>query len=460
MISSNQQAPLATHCRNRSRQRGVVLPLVVVGLMAIIAMVGLAIDSSHAFVNKTRLQNMADSAALAAAKEYDKTGDTILSTVAANSNFGRNTDGSGNFEIDGEYDAGNISVVVQYSESLNPFVSTGIGPFVRVISTGFNMATGFASIVGISSINIAASAVAGPSPTINYACNIAPLVTCAADLDPANYYGFVENAMMVLKPSPGDHDDIGPGNYKLLRLECPGGACIREAMAGSYDECASTYEPVETEPGVTAGPTSQGFNTRFGEYAGPMNGMQQYYPADVNTTSSDPLLDTAQQEIPAGSGTFVDQICVGTCDCGTEPGVDEFGNPIIVAINCKGVSTPPSTKAVWANDEVNWPEIYHYDEYMAGMPAAPYPDYTVPERRVLAMPVADCSGDQSGQSTLDIIGFACYFMLQPIGGGQDKNIFGQFVEDCPVGGTSGMDPGATPGPYVIQLYKDPDSTDS
>ncbi len=94
------------------------------------------------------------------------------------------------------------------------------------------------------------------------------------------------------------------------------------------------------------------------------------------------------------------------------------------------------------------------------MPAAPYPPYTVPERRVLAMPVADCSGDETGQSTLDIIGFACYFMLQPIGGGQDKNIFGQFVEDCPVGGTSGMNPGATPGPYVIQLYKDPDSADS
>ncbi len=447
MISANQNGPLAVHCRNRFCQRGVVLPLVVVGLIAIIAMAGLAIDSSHAFVNKTRLQNMADAAVLAAAKEYDKTGDTILATVAANSNFGRNTDGSGNFEIDGEYDAGNISVVVQYSETLNPFVSTGIGPYVRVIATGFNMATGFASVVGISSINIAASAVAGPSPTINYACNIAPLVTCAADLDPVNYYGFVADAMMVLKPSPGDHDDIGPGNYKLLRLECPGGACIREAMAGSYDECASTYEPVETEPGVTAGPTSQGFNTRFGEYAGPMNGMQEYYPADVITTASDPLLDTVQQEIPADSDTFVDQICVGTCDCGPE--------------SCKNVSTPPFNKAVWADDEINWPEIYHYDEYMADMmSAAPYPPYTQPERRVLAMPVADCSGDQNGQSALDIIGFACYFMLQPIGGGEDKNIFGQFVEDCPVGGTSGMDPGATPGPYVIQLYKDPDSTDS
>jgi hypothetical protein len=51
-------------------------------------------------------------------------------------------------------------------------------------------------------------------------------------------------------------------------------------------------------------------------------------------------------------------------------------------------------------------------------------------------------------------------MLQPIGGGQDKNIFGQFVKGCLAGGYSGMNPGAGTGPYVIQLYKDPDSIDS
>ena len=51
-------------------------------------------------------------------------------------------------------------------------------------------------------------------------------------------------------------------------------------------------------------------------------------------------------------------------------------------------------------------------------------------------------------------------MLQQIGGGEDKNIFGQFVDGCLSGGAAGPNPGAGPGPYLIQLYKDPDSGDS
>ncbi len=437
MINTNQPGPLITRHGNRTRQRGIALPLVVIGLIAIIAMAGLAIDSSHAFVNKTRLQNMADAAALAAAKEYDETTDTILATNVANSNFGRNTDGSGNFEIDAAYDSGNISVVVQWSETLNPFVSTGIGPYVRVIASGFNMATGLAAVIGINSISVGASAVAGPSPTINFACNIAPLVTCAADVN-ADDYGFVTHALTVLKPSPGDHDDVGPGNYKLLRLECPGGACVRDAMAGGYEECASTEQPVDTEPGVTAGPTSQGFNTRFNIYAGPIS--PEDYPPDVVTTFSigdNPPLDTQQIEDPPGSGTMVDQICLGPCNDPVAPTNEHFNT-------------------------IDNLEIFGYHDYFDRTMNEPSWDVASGQqfRRVLAMPVANCTGDQSGQSTLDIIGFACYFMLQPIGGGQDKNIFGEFVKGCLAGGFSGMDPGDGTGPYVIQLYKDPDSIDS
>ena len=285
----NQPNQLVSKIGQRTRQSGVALPLVAIGLIAMMAMVGLAVDISHAFVNMTRMQNTSDAAALAAAKVYDQTADTVPSTAAANSLFGLNTDGSGNFEIDSAYDGGSITVVVQYSQTLNPFVPSGIGPYVRVIANGFDMATGFISVIGITSMPIAASAVAGPSPTITNACNIAPILVCANEPDD-NYYGFDTDKLMVLKPSPGDHDDVGPGNYKLLRLDCPGGDCIRDAMGGSYDACASTDESVDTEPGVTAGPTSQGFNTRFGIYNGPVNSSD--YPPDVVVEALPAALDT------------------------------------------------------------------------------------------------------------------------------------------------------------------------
>ena len=419
----NQPNQLVSKIGQRTRQSGVALPLVAIGLIAMMAMVGLAVDSSHAFVNMTRMQNTSDAAALAAAKVYDQTADTVPSTAAANSLFGLNTDGSGNFEIDSAYDGGSITVVVQYSQTLNPFVPSGIGPYVRVIANGFDMATGFISVIGITSMPIAASAVAGPSPTITNACNIAPILVCANEPDD-NYYGFDTDKLMVLKPSPGDHDDVGPGNYKLLRLDCPGGDCIRDAMGGSYDACASTDESVDTEPGVTAGPTSQGFNTRFGIYNGPVNSSD--YPPDV-----------VVEALPAALDTYLD---------GNGDDVITLGNggPTVAY----GTDIP-----------------FSYSDYVVRT-AAPsvthdYPNPVGAEwRRILALPVADCSGDESGQSTIDVIGFACYFMLQPIGGGTDKNIFGQFVDNCLAGGLSGPNPGDGRGPYRIQLYKDPDSGNS
>jgi len=430
MIGASQTKVSSARYSSRNRQLGVALPLVVIAMVAMLAIAGLALDSSHAFVNKTRMQNTCDAAVLAAAKVYDQTANTITSTAAANSVFGLNTDGNGNFEMDASYDGGNISVVVQYSQTLNPFVSSGIGPYVRVIATGFNMPTSLSAVIGITDMDIAASCVAGPSPTIDSACNIAPLVVCAEDVD-APYFGFDQDDLKVLKPSPGDHDDVGPGNYKLLRLNCPGGACVRDNMAGAYGACATTDETIETEPGVTAGPTSQGFNTRFGVYSGPISPTD--YPPDLVVHQP---LTTARLD------TFEDPI--------TGEDVIHRGNDqtdvVSVATDIAG---------------------FDYTEYMSRTMTPGMHDYPasgspagVEGRRIMAMPVADCSGDETGQSTLVVEGFACYFMLQQIGGGVDKNIFGQFVRGCLAGGTPGPNPGAGPGPYLIQLYKDPDSGDS
>jgi Flp pilus assembly protein TadG len=422
LVTTNDNRRLQPLARN---QRGIALPLVVVGMVAMLAMAGLALDSSHAFVNNTRLQNTADAAALAAAKVYDQTRDTMMSTAAANGIFGQNTNASGNFEVDAAYDAGDISVVVQYSETLMPFTPGPDGPYVRVIATGFSMLTSFSNVVGINSMDVSASAVAGPSPAIVDACNIAPLVVCAADMT-QNYFGFQQDKLMVLKPNPGDHSDVGPGNYKLLRLNCPGGDCVRDAMAGSYENCASVDQTMETEPGVTAGPTEQGFNTRFGEWNGPIS--PDDYPADVVTDFVETNLDTYVD----GNGD--DVITMG-------PG----GAVVSVAADIPG-----QNYGAYVNATINGPHNFSPDGYPRGKEW----------RRVLALPVADCSGDESGQSTLQVEGFACYYMLQRIGGGPEKNIYGQFVDGCLAGGVAGQSPGSGPGPYLIQLYKNPDSEDS
>ena len=399
------------------RQKGVILPLMAIGLLAMLAVAGLALDSSHALANKTRLQNTVDAAALGAAKAYDQSSDIIIGDAAAFSLFGLNADGAGNHELNTAYDNGEINIVIQWSETLDPFVSTGIGPFVRIIATDFAIDATLSSVLGLTVIDIAATAVAGPSPTINSACNIAPLVVCAKDADDPDLYGFEENGLEVLKSAAGNGSAIGPGNFQLIRIDCPGGDCVRNNLAGSYGGCVVDDTPVETEPGNTVGPTVQGLNTRFGIYSGPVS--SEDYPPDVVVTQPNPLLsyDDANEQVMQ-NGSAVDNQTI-------DYGWDQYAEDI-------------------ANNYLDYP-----------------PPVGVYERRVMALPVARCDGATSGQATLDVIGFGCYFMLQQVKQkGNEAEIYGQFLKGCAAGGAPGPDPVSGPGPYIIQLYKDPDSQDS
>ena len=403
-------------CGGRS-QRGAALPIVAVGLVAMLAVAGLALDASHSVVNKTRLQNTVDAAALAAAKQYDQAADIVAANAAALQIFGLNADGAGNQELNADYDANGIAITIQWSETLNPFVNTGVGPYVRVIASNYDIATSLTAVLGIMEIDIAASAVAGPSPTVNTACNIAPLVACALDPDDPNLFGFSPNQVEVLKSASGDSSGVGPGNFQLIRLGCAGGNCVRDNIAGGYDGCVTNGETVETEPGNTVGPTVQGLNTRFGVYTGSMS--PEDYPPDVITTQpSTPLEYDSASDTVQQNGTAA---TANTLDYGWSQYIFDIAG---------GMLTNPPPQGVY-------------------------------ERRVLTIPVARCDGTSSGQSTLDIVGFGCYFMLQQmVQQGTEAQIFGQFIDGCTAGGLPGPNPVSGPDPYIIQLYKDPDSGDS
>lgn len=414
-MQTNKTKIRSTKCKGR--QIGVILPLVAIGMLAMLALAGLALDSSHALANKTRLQNTVDAAALAAAKAYDQSNDVSVGSAEAFSLFGLNADGSGNHEMDAAYDSGEINVVIQWSETLNPFASTGVGPYVRVIATDFALDATLSSVLGVTDIDIAATAVAGPSPTINSACNIAPMVVCAKDADDPELYGFEENGLEVLKSAAGDGSAIGPGNFQLIRIDCPGGDCVRNNLAGSYGGCVGEGTTLETEPGNTVGPTVQGLNTRFGVYSGPVSAED--YPPDVVVTQPDPPLDydDASQQVMQ-NGAAVDNQMI---DYAWEQYVQDI-----------------------ANNFLDYP-----------------PPIGVYERRVMALPVARCDGMESGSTTLEVVGFGCYFMLQQVKQqGTEAQIFGQFLSGCRAGGAPGPSPVAGPAPYIIQLYKDPDSQDS
>jgi Flp pilus assembly protein TadG len=409
-----------------SSQAGSILVLLAAGMLAILAMAGLALDGSHLLLNKSRLQNSVDAAALAAAKVLDQSDDVTRASAAAISLLGLNGAAGGNRELGQSITNGGLTVTVEFSSTLQPF-TPGSTPaeYVRVKARNFRMPAWLIPVVGRNNKVVGASAVAGPSPTILQACNLVPLVVCGtppAQGGSAPYWGFQPGLVHVLKSASGNQGPIGPGNFQLLRLGGNGANVVRENLAGGYDGCFNGGT-LPTQPGNDVGPVTQGLNTRFNKYSGSLGGSRDLYPPDVVTRQTTPALnynDTTGQ-------------------------ITQGGQPITNATQVDFNYADYTSRVSSGNFDV---------QPAPGGPAAF-------ERRILPVPIADCTGTNNGQSDLPILGIGCYFLFQEAEQqGTRSRIYGEFVADCQAGGMPGPSPSSIPGPYRVQLYRNFESGDS
>ena len=195
----------------------------------------------HVFLNKTRLQNTVDAAALAAAKVLDKTGNTALATAEAMQAFGRQCGGAraiGSSTTRMRPAAGDIQVTVEYSSTLPPFTpGSATGPYVRVRATGFVLPAWLVRVGGIMDKTVAATAVAGPR-TLNIGstvCNVAPMMVCGNSGAPG-MWGYTLNAPAVLKKStPGGQSQRRPRKFPAdpARRLWRGRSCARTWRAAT-----------------------------------------------------------------------------------------------------------------------------------------------------------------------------------------------------------------------------------
>src|SRR5690606_12353736 len=129
---------------------------------------------------------------------------------------------------------------------------------------------------------------------------------------------------------------------------------------------------VETEPGNTVGPVSQGFNTRFGQYAGALSNSAGEYPPDLVTDYSSPAISynnaTAQAEYQGQA----------------------------VSSNAGNLSTA-SAALLDYND---------WRQRVADCPNGCRADGLF-ERRMLKIVLGDCSGSSGGQTSVPVLGFGC-----------------------------------------------------
>jgi len=249
------------HQQQPQRQRGAIIVLLAIAMLALLAMGGLALDGAHLFLNKSRLQNNVDAAALGAAKVLDESGDEDLARTAALSMMNLNAAAAGNGEIRTSVANGGLGVTIEFSSTLQPFVAgTTPAEYVRVRAQNLRLPAWLVQVVGFNDKVVAASAVAGPSPTILQACGLVPLVVCGTPPSQggtAPWWGYTPGAVHVLKSAAGQQSPIGPGNFQLLRLGGNGANVLRENLAGGYEAAMTAAARCRRSRATTWVPSSR-----------------------------------------------------------------------------------------------------------------------------------------------------------------------------------------------------------
>jgi Flp pilus assembly protein TadG len=307
---------------DRKNQRGSVMVYTVISALFLFLAVGLGVDLSHLYLAKTELQNTADAAALAGATALTNPDPTRITTAVNRALQMMNLN---RYNFDNRTYTGVTSDLVEFAVNLNddPYMSAAAAMaapdnirFVRVRTPDVPVSIFFAIPILGSQRNLNARATAGLSVPGNTQYCPVPLavIDCGADpncLDPngqpyhmggvCNAGGprpnpngtacnpdkqFCRNCVYTIRAEPAGGP--APGNFHGLC--CPNQNCdadwLRDRLAeGNNCMQCPPVDPGEeiaptTKPGINAGPVRQGINTRFDEYAGNLNPVDN--PPDPN----------------------------------------------------------------------------------------------------------------------------------------------------------------------------------
>ncbi|MDD5322802.1 MAG: Tad domain-containing protein [Methylococcales bacterium] len=306
------------------KQRGAIVPAVVIALPVLLVIMGIALDFAHVFVNKTRLQNALDATALSAAISINKDikKDTDAAADKGIETFDNFKDALGNDELKA------VTLVradFEFSKTLNPWgtfdPAKDAFAFVKVTSIKENLRVTpwLISIFGPDDIAVPAISTAGPT---GQNCSLAPFLLCAdmpldpddpdpvdSDCEDGACYGYTIGQIEIFEQffcksqNQCTEAEVEAGNFSLLNLEgLQGGKDINDVLKGlAANTCANnTLNVVDTKSGRTWGPVRDGVNWRIDHDGG---------------SSADYTDSTAYQDYQddGGSGFRVLGVPIGDC---------------------------------------------------------------------------------------------------------------------------------------------------
>lgn len=250
----------------RKGERGSVLAIATLSMMALLFATGLAVDISHFYTAKAELQNAADAAALAAASQLNSTIGGLKRGVAEATKTLNRYDFSQNVTIPSSSVSFATNLNGSYvSEAAAESSATSIR-FVKVTLPPKTVNVFFASLVLGSTQPITASATAGMSVGLTMNKFYTAYTFVESSTSP-----FVPGNVYTLTPKNGS--DSTPNSYRVLAG--PTGDLILTGTIHAYGYIGSTYNVANLNATSPAGNLTApsmcryariGMNTRFADY--------------------------------------------------------------------------------------------------------------------------------------------------------------------------------------------------
>jgi Putative Flp pilus-assembly TadE/G-like len=256
----------------RDHQKGAVIILTAMSLLALLGFMGIAMDFGHLFVVKTELQTAADSCALAAAQELDGGSDALVRATRAGKTAGNlnkvNFQGAAVGLVDADVTFSDV-LNGTYSQTFTPVANAkyakctstkaGMVPWMIQALTAVSGNTAFAANQGVMALGVATRTSA------QSACAI-PVQIKPKTGGTAPNYGYAPGEWIPsLYKETGSNSAPEPGQFGWANLDGSTNATATKAELLGNGFCnLKTGDNIGTS-GAKFG-ASEAWNSRFGLY--------------------------------------------------------------------------------------------------------------------------------------------------------------------------------------------------
>ena len=277
------------------QQQGAVAILVGITLFVLVGMLALVIDLGHLYWAKAGLQNAADAAALAGAKELDGTAAGI--TRAKQSALAVGRENSYSFLLPVANDDADGGLIIEVGsckddpcmepiDSINTNILAADKLFFKVDTQQRNLSTWFATLFGVEETATYGLAVAG-----RVVPDISPIAICTLAPDPTNSFSQEFGFERGVSYDISDANPIGPGTIfwidpqATLAGTCDGSVptSLPYICSGKINFTPTVGSTVYTNTGVSNSQL-RALDSRFGDYPPQAGCDPATAPSDTNVT--------------------------------------------------------------------------------------------------------------------------------------------------------------------------------